>query len=121
MYVVIGEEKVSQIDEKYLVFELDTIRYDNKVEPVKTYCVIDTDHLTLDDTLHLEESKKLHSKLIENYQKRNWNYCTQAVDYLRGRFKGELDSFYDDLEHRCNLYSKNEPPQDWDGVYDKTK
>lgn len=121
MYILFGEEQAEQVTDKYLVFELDTIRYDNVADPIKTYCVIDSEHLTIDDTMQLEESKKLHKKLIENYRKRNWNYCNQAIEHLKGRFKGEMDSFYDDLEKRCEVFQQFEPPQEWDGVYDKTK
>jgi len=67
--------------------------------------------------LPLTESKKdLHSNLLIEYRKRNWNYCQQALDHLMGSWNKELDSFYDDLRNRIDAFSENDPPADWDGI-----
>ena len=121
MYIIVGEESAAKVDNKYLVLELDTILYDNKAEPVKSYCVIDNEHVPLTDINRIEELITLHQNLIENYRKRNWKYCLDALEHLKGSFRGELDTFYDDLEKRCSVFQQFEPPQDWNGVYDKTK
>jgi hypothetical protein len=120
MYIVVGDD-VNQLDEKYITFELDTIRYSPDQEPVTSYCVITNEHVPLTDVNRIDEFKQLHNKLLENYKKRNWKFCIDALEHLKGRFKGEMDSFYDDMEKRCQVFQQFEPPQDWDGVYDKTK
>jgi len=121
MYIIVGEEAAAQVDNKYLIFELDTILYNKNEDPVKSYCVVDNEHVPLTDLSRIEEFQKLHAKLIENYHKRNWEFCLDAISHLRGKFRGELDSFYDDIEKRCQVFKQFEPPQDWNGVYDKTK
>ena len=121
MYIIIGEEAAAQVDKKYLVFELDTIRINSESNPVKSFCVIDNEHIPLTDINRIDEFKNLHDKLIENYRKRNWKFCLDAIEHLKGRFRGELDTFYDDLEKRCSVFQQFEPSQDWDGVLDKTE
>ena len=120
MYIVMGND-VKTLDEKYITFELDTIRYAENEEPVTSYCVITNEHVPLTDVNRIDEYKQLHAKLMENYKKRNWKFCIDSIEHLKGRFKGEMDSFYDDMEKRCQVFQQFEPPQDWDGVYDKTK
>jgi hypothetical protein len=120
MYIVIGDD-VQQLDKKYITFELDTIRYSVDEDPVTSYCVITNEHVPLTDINRIDEFKGLHTKLMENYKKRNWKFCIDAIEHLKGRFKGEMDSFYNDLEKRCEVFQQFEPPQEWDGVYDKTK
>lgn len=120
MYIVIGDD-ITKIDEKYITFELDTIKYSSDAEPVTSYCVITNEHVPLTDVNRISEYKNLHTKLMENYRKRNWKFCIDAIEHLRGCFKGEMDSFYDDLEARCEQFQESEPPKDWDGVYDKTQ
>jgi len=120
MYIVVGDD-VNQLDEKYITFELDTVRYAEDQAPITSYCVITNEHVPLTDINRIDEFKNLHAKLIENYKKRNWKFCIDAIGHLKGRFKGEMDTFYHDMEQRVSVFQQFEPPQDWDGVYDKTK
>ena len=120
MYIVTGQD-AQKLDERYITFELDTVCYDKTKDPVTSYCVITSEHVPLTDISRINEFKALHAKLMENYRKRNWNFCIDAIEHLKGRFKGEMDSFYDNLEKRCQAFQQVEPPEDWNGVYDKTK
>jgi hypothetical protein len=120
VYIVIGDD-VKVLDEKYVTFELDTVRYSVNEDPVTSYCVITNDHIPLPDLNRITEFKNLHQNLMKNYRKRNWQFCLDAIEHLRGRFKGEMDSFYDDIEKRVSVFQQFEPPAEWDGVYDKTK
>ena len=120
MYIVIGDD-VTALDEKYITFELDTVRYAEDQDPITSYCVITNEHVPLTDINRIDEFKNLHAKLMENYRKRNWKFCIDAIEHLKGRFKGEMDTFYADIEKRCEVFQQFEPPQDWNGVYDKTK
>ena len=64
----------------------------------------------------LESLKKQHSDLIINYGLRNWSACLTAIDQLCGRWRGELDTFYRDLELRIQGYVINSPPADWSHI-----
>jgi len=56
---------------------------------------------------------------MNNYRKQNWSFCEQAIDYLRGKCKGEMDSFYDVLELRVREYKKDNDVSKWDGILRK--
>ena len=109
MYIIVGEEAAHEAADKYLVFELDTIRYSESADPIKSFCVIDNEHIPLTDINRIEEFQDLHKNLINEYRKRNWNFCLQAIEHLKGKFRGELDTFYDDLEKRCSVFQQFEP------------
>lgn len=119
MYIVLGDEAAKFAD-KYLIFELDTIRVAKDVDPIKSFCVIDSESVALTEMMNIDRWQNLHSKLLENYKKRNWSFCEQAIEHLKGKFKGEMDTFYDHLEARINTYKEEDPPKEWDGVLDKT-
>ena len=121
MYIIMGDEAAGLVSDKYLILELDTILYDADKDPVTSYCVIDNEHVPLTDINQIEPMTQLHSKMLENYRKRNWKFCLDAIEHLKGKFRGELDTFYDDLEKRCSVFQQFEPSQDWNGVLDKTK
>jgi len=56
---------------------------------------------------------------MSNYKKRNWKYCQDALEHLQGKWKGELDSFYQDMANRVVGYQGHEPDSDWDPVIDR--
>lgn len=116
MYIVIGEESANELSSKYLVLELDTLRYPGSEKTITAYCVIDNEHISLMDIPNMEQWVELHTKLIENYKKRNWKFCIDAIEKLRGTFDGELDTFYDDLEKRASVFNQFPPAEDWDGI-----
>ena len=114
MYIVYDRHNdLEQIKEKYLTLELDTV--DVKGEKIVAYAVIDNSLIPLDEISKLQESIDLHANLIKNYNKRNWNYCEQAIEHLVGKFKGEIDSFYKDLLIRIEQLKEIDLPNDWSG------
>lgn len=117
MNIIIDPVQLDDYREKYTVLELDTIRIMPGNKEVTAYCVVDVIPIL---ELPLTESKKeLHSNLLKEYRKRNWNYCHQALDHLMGSWNKELDSFYDDLRNRITAFTENNPPEDWDGIIEK--
>lgn len=116
MHIIFGEPDTS-IKERYVVLELDTFRLpDNELKT--SYCVIET--LPMLELDRLDAFKKLHSELVHYYKKREWDYCLQVIEGLRGQWSGEVDSFYDNLAGRIEDYKDNPPGADWDGVIDRS-
>lgn len=118
MNILLGEENIKDIDDRYLVLELDTFIFQGSDKPVKAYCLLE--QLTLDEMFKIVEYQDLHTNLISNYQKKNWNYCEQAIEHLKGRWRGELDTFYDSLLERVENYKSNPPDEDWTGILDRS-
>ena len=118
MNIIIGEEVASEVDGRYILLELDSIKIAVDQSPVRTYCLIEK--ITLEEIFNIEQCQKLHSKLIENYRKKNWKFCLDAIDHLKGNWNRELDSFYTVLESRILDFQLNDPGEEWNGVIDKT-
>ena len=118
MYIIFGDQTAAVAADKYTVLELDRMRLEPLGPVLDTYCVIET--VPLDELAHLENYRNLHAKLMENYRRKDWNFCEQALEHLRGRWNGDVDSFYDEISHRITKYQLQDPGEDWDGVYEKS-
>lgn len=118
MNIIIGAQNLSEIRDKYTVLELDTIRVQPDADPVTAYCVVES--VTLDQIPMLQEYLVMHQDLITNYRARNWDFCQQAVATLRGKWGGEADGFYDEIESRVQGFRVNDPGPDWNGILDRT-
>ena len=115
MQIIFGEPPEG-LTEKYIVLELDTIQYAEDSDPITAYCVISGEQVTLEEVSLLKQYAETHRALMNNYRKQKWEFCEQAIDSLRGKFKGEMDSFYDVLESRVREYKKELKSDDWTGV-----
>jgi len=113
MNIIFGDA-VNQVADTHTVLELDTFKLMPSEQLVTTYCVID--NIPLTEFSHLENNKHIHQQLIEQYQQRNWIYCQSAVHSLKGRWNGEMDTFYQHLAERIDEYIANAPGDDWTPV-----
>lgn len=114
MKIIIGKQNIDSIQEKYIVLELDTIMSAGMSKPLESYCLVD--QAPVQDLLEMQQWKELHDNLIRNYRLKNWNYCVQAIEHLRGHWNGDLDSFYDDLDQRVQSYIAQDPGDTWSYV-----
>jgi hypothetical protein len=104
----------ADLNSKYTVLELDTIKFDPDHDPLPAYCVLD--NIPLMEMATLENLKNLHANLVSNYKKKDWNFCEQAIEQLIGKWNGEMDSFYAELSARIQTFKQTDPGDDWDGV-----
>lgn len=117
MNIVLGEENIKDLSDRHIVLELDSFLISGSPEPVKSFCIVEK--VSLEFFSATEQFQTLHANLVENYRRRQWKYCQDAISHLRGQWCGELDSFYDDLAQRIVRYKESEPCPDWNGVIDK--
>lgn len=117
MNIILGQENAESIQDMYVVLELDTMRFANADQPVTAYCLIEK--LSLEEMMQIERFRDLHQNLMKNYFLRNWQYCENALEHLRGKWNGELDSFYDTLSNRLSLLKNQTLDDDWDGFIDR--
>lgn len=117
MNIIMGETNARSLEEKYTVLRLDTFQIQGHVDPITSYCVIED--MSLQDLAKTEMWSDLHENLMINYGKRNWSYCEQAIEHLRGKWQGELDSFYDDLSSRINRLKDIDLAADWTPVINR--
>lgn len=117
MNIIFGNNDVEQLRDKYIVLELDTVTIKSS-KPITAYCVIE--NIPIDEMPRIDNFKKIHAELMENYRNRNWDFCIQAIEQLMGSWGKQIDSFYTVLLTRVSEYKKNEPDENWTGVIPKT-
>jgi hypothetical protein len=119
MNIILGKENIGIIDDRYLILELDTVLIKGAADPITAYCLVE--NLALDEVARMNQQLDLHQHLIRNYKLQNWNFCTQAIEHLRGHWNRELDSFYDALQDRIKTFKQTPPGPDWTGVVDMSR
>ena len=112
MHIIIGESNALELQEKYTLLELDLIKTNPDSKPHPAYCVLE--NIPVDEISKLEELTTLHSKMIENYRKRNWKFCEDALEHLQGRWNAQIDTFYVEMSQRIAKYKEEDPGEDWD-------
>jgi len=98
MNIIIGETAAQQLKQNYTILELETFTTTNG--PVKTFCVVE--NIPIMELMNLESYKKLHQRLIDEYYKKNYKFCVDAIEHLTGKFGGELDTFYSTILDRIS-------------------
>ena len=117
MHIIFGSQQATELADKYTVLELDTIQFSNSGLTETAYCLVEA--IPIPDLPRVNGMKTLHENLIANYQKRDWNYCTQAIEKLMGFWGCELNSFYTELQNRILKYQENDPGDTWTHIVQK--
>lgn len=98
MNIIVGTEAAEKLKENYTVLELETFsRGDDKIT---AYCVVN--EIPIMELSDLEQYKQLHADFVKEYYAGNFSFCINAAEHLKGRFNGELDSFYDIILERIS-------------------
>lgn len=116
MKIVLAKEAdIAPVADRYLVLELDTFRI--KGEEIPSWCVVDAGDIGLSDMTELAHFKEQHENLIRNYKRGDLNFVEQMLEHLKGKFGGNLDSYYTELYARI----QQEKPEPWDYVIEKAE
>lgn len=99
MQIVWDPVAIEKLKNSHTVLELET--FDVKGTPVTTYCVVPAEKL-LEELVQLDSHKTLHAEFLTAYNSKNYQLCNNIASVLRGKFGGELDSFYDEILCRIN-------------------
>lgn len=100
MQLIFGRENAETLRDKYTVLELETI--DVEGQPLEVFCLVSADHIGILDLPTLDQWTKLHDEFLNGYHTQQYDYCRQCIDYLMGKFGGELDTFYEEILRRIN-------------------
>lgn len=85
--------------EKYTVLELETIQHPNLPEPLTAWCVVPAEKV-LGEIELLPLNCKQHDDLIDELHNHHTENVLKLCAELKGKFGGELDTFYETLEKR---------------------
>lgn len=120
MLVVFGKENADRIRDKMTTLELDTFMQEGLKEPVTIYAIIQIEDVSLADIPQLENMTNLHNTMLVEYHAKRFGFCDQALEHLRGKWKGTLDSFYDEFGTRIKSLKESQLSDDWSGVVHKS-
>jgi hypothetical protein len=115
MNIIIGDITAGKMRDKYTVLPLQDIKFHSHPDlpAVTSYCLVE--NIPIDELPKLQEQVDLHIKFYENLQKPDFNYCEQALEHLKGKWGGEVDSYYEIMEQTINKY-KNAVDLEWDPI-----
>ena len=114
MNIMFDDSITDDIKSKYTVLQLDTFYFADIDRQRVAYCLIET--VPIAEMTGIDQCIELHNNLMRNYRLKNWNYCIDAVEHLRGRWNGELDSFYDSIIERVIALQESDTGESWTGV-----
>lgn len=100
MQLIFGRENAEALRERYTVLDLEKLEVEGK--ELEVFCLVPGDKIGLTELPYLEKYIQLHNDFLNGYQTRQWEYCRQCIEHLRGKFGGEVDSFYDEILKRID-------------------
>lgn len=100
MQLIFGKEHAEALRTKYTVLDLETLEVEGK--QLEVYCLVPGDKINITELPYLEKYIQLHNDFLHGYQTEQYNYCVQCIEHLRGKFGGEVDSFYDEILRRID-------------------
>lgn len=117
MNIIFNTDLVQEIADRYTLLELDTIRVLPLGQQSTAYCVIEK--VPLSELGRLDELKKLHHDMMQQYKNSDWSACEKSLQSLIHCWGTELDSFYEIMLNRVQQLQANPPGPNWDPVIEK--
>jgi len=112
MHIILGEQNVKEVSDKYVVLELDTFQTTDQDTPISAFCLIE--NVPINELAQVDQYRDMHQQMIKNYRLANWKFCEDALEHLRGRWNGEVDSFYDVISKRIQQQQQSADSGQWD-------
>jgi len=112
MHIILGEQNAQAASDKYVVLELDNFQPADRDGCISAFCVIE--NVPIDELAQVDRYRDLHQQMIKNYRAANWKFCEDALEHLRGRWNGEVDSFYDVIALRIQQQQQSADSSGWD-------
>jgi len=100
MQIVWHPEAVQKLSSVHTVLELESFPVNG--EMLRAWCIVPAEKIGLDGLASLPALKDLHAKLIEAWKATDHKLCKDIIPHLKGKFGGELDSFYDEILNRIS-------------------
>lgn len=114
MNIIMGDEVAQDLADRFMVLALDQFDIPGAPAPVQAYCVIEDPGL--EDLLRAPELQRLHAEMLQHYRTQQWDQCLDCVHRLRGAWRGQVDTFLDDLAQRVQQHRHETLPPGWSGV-----
>lgn len=100
MQLIFGKENADALRERYTILDLETIDVEGKT--LEVFCLVPGEKIGLTELPFLAKYVKLHHDFVNGYKTKQYEYCKHCAEYLKGKFGGEVDSFYEEILRRIN-------------------
>ncbi len=114
--ILVSDMTKKLIEDEMFLRKLDAVRVKGKSEPVLIYELIGEKN---DVPINLVESAKVYEEAFELYRMKKWD---EAIRLFKRsvEVRRKPDKAVDMLIDRCEVYKKEPPPENWDGVFTRT-
>jgi len=112
--LLVGEETVSQCENSYFFLKVDDLAVKGKSVGVGIYTVLDTEHV---DIAAYSQAQQQHEEMHRLYQSQQFKKAYSICEILKLEFDGKMAGYYEMWQNRCEFMSKQELPEDWNGVW----
>ena len=99
MQLIFNRKVAEDLRKKYTVLDLETVVAENG-QTLEVFCVLPAESIVW-EMQAMEDSISLHDRFIDAVRNDDTETCLELEQQLKGRFGGELDSFYDVVAQRC--------------------
>ena len=113
---IIGEDTAKEIEDMFVVLELDKIAVKGKKEGVKIFTVLGEHEWWNENSNYILETQQ-HDKMLKLYRQKHFAMAARMTESLKGSFRGIMDSYYETWIERCEEMNTKELPDNWDGTY----
>ena len=119
MKIILGEETAKEMEDEFVILELDKIAVKGKTEGVNIYTSLGT-HENLINIMNYDMAQRQHGKFLFFYRKQAWELALRWLNDLEFEFNGMMKDYYAMMGDRIEQLQKEGLPEDWDGVYRAT-
>ena len=119
MKIILGEETAKEMEDEFVILELDKIAVKGKTEGVNIYTSLGT-HENLINIMNYDMAQRQHEKFLFFYRKQAWELALRWLNDLEFEFNGMMRDYYAMMGDRIEQLQKEGLPEDWDGVYRAT-
>jgi hypothetical protein len=92
MDIIFSRATADQLQDRYVVLELEPHSVGEDI--LETFCVVPADKIPITETIMLDHWKKLHAEFVQANKDKDGKLCKDLVEYLVGKWGGELDEYY---------------------------
>lgn len=102
MQIIFIENK-DDIDKKYITLELESFPDLGGDSPKTAYCILPMEAMLFVELGELQKNMSVHQVLIDALKIDDLETAAASINFLMGKFNGELDSFYEAMITRYDL------------------
>ena len=112
--VVIGEDTVAKVPEKFAFLELDFIAVKGRATPTHRYALMGHAHVR--ETQAYQDLDAALQALFKAFRSKDWEGAKAAIAHGR-TVAGAPEEIFDTYEERIQHYAYEPPPANWDGSW----